>query len=194
MRHSWQRFDRMHRGCTVTDRLLCNDTADFSAVPDVSYDPNYTPTSGTTDLFVGPGLSPDSAYAPGYSPVVPDTTQLNLPGQLNGLPGGGASSGTVTASDPMGINAVHTAPGVNPTPTGGYMQSLAQVAAAASQSFSTFVKGSPSVAVPAAKSPLTGGIGGALSLTTPTGGTNWLLVGGVLALLAIGVVVVVKYA
>lgn len=139
-------------------------------------------------------LSPDSAYMPGYSPVVPDVSMLNLPGQLPGIPGGGASNGGYHASDPSGINVVHTDPAVNPTPSGGYMQALAQIAAAASQSFTTFVKGSPSVAIPAAKTPTSGGLGGALSLTTPQGTTNWTTIAIIAALGIVGVVLVVKYA
>lgn len=139
-------------------------------------------------------LSPDSAYMPGYTPVVPDMSALNLPGQLPGIPGGGASNGGYYTSDPAGMNVLHTDPKVNPTQSGGYMQALAQIAAAASQSFTTFVKGSPSVAIPAAKTPTHGGLGGALSLTTPQGTTNWTTIAIIAGLGIIGVVLVVKYA
>lgn len=140
-------------------------------------------------------LSPDSAYMPGYSPVVPDMSFLNLPGQLPGIPGGAASNGGYHTSDSSGINAIYTDPAVNPTPSGGYMQALAQIAAAASQSFTTFVKGSPSVAIPPSKVPTSyGSLGGALSLTTPQGTTNWTTIGIIALVGVIGIVLVVKLA
>lgn len=135
-----------------------------------------------------------SGYSSAYTPVVPDTTSLNLPGQLPGIPGGGASNGGVGASDPSGINMVHTDPKVNPTQTGGFMQALAQIAAAGSQSFTTFVKGSPSVGIPGAKTPVSGGIGGAFSLTTATGATNWTTIAIIVGVLGVGAFLVVKYA
>lgn len=168
-------------------------SVDFSAVPDVN---SYVTDSGqfvAVDSSGGfPGSSID-AWSPNYTPVVPDTTPLNLPGQFN-IPGGIASNGGMGASDPSGINVVHTDPTVNPTPSGGYMHDLALIAASAQQSFQAFVKGSPSVAIPGAKYPTGRNIGGALSLTTPTGGVNWWVVGGAIALMAVGAFVVVKYA
>ena len=159
--------------------------------PSAFLSPAQQYTQSIDDNF---SLSPDSAYMPGYSPVVPDVSMLNLPGQLPGIPGGGASNGGYFASDPSGINVLHTDPAVNPTPSGGYMQALAQIAAAASQSFTTFVKGSPSVAIPQAKTPTSGGLGGAFSLTTPQGTTNWTAIAIIAGIGIIGAVLVVKYA
>lgn len=156
---------------------------------DISVTQGYTPA---TSPFGPSPISPDDVYNVGYSPVVPDTTGLNLPGQLPGIPGGGASNGGSAASDPSGINVLHTDPTVNPTPTGGYMQALAQVAAAASQSFTTYVKGSPSVAIPAARTPLST-ISGALSLTSATGQTNWTTVFIIVGILGVGGFLLIKY-
>jgi hypothetical protein len=98
------------------------------------------------------------------------------------------------ASDSAGVNMVYTDPKVNPTPSGGFMQSLAQIAAAGAQSFSTFVKGSPSVGIPAMKTPVKGGASGAFSLTTPTGQTNWTTIAIIVGVLGVGAFLVVKYA
>lgn len=144
-------------------------------------------SGGGNDLYTS---SFDAAYGPN-GPVVPDASMLPLPGQLVGLPGGGASNGGIHTSD--GINMVYLDPAVNPTPSGGYMTALAQIAAAASNSFTTFVKGSPQVAIPRAKTP-TSTVGGAFSLTTPQGTTNWTTIAIVAALGIIGAVLVVKYA
>jgi hypothetical protein len=138
-------------------------------------------------------------YTDGYVPpsglVVPDASVINLPGQIPGIPGGGASNGGIGASDPSGINVLHADPSVNPTPTGGYVQALASIAASASSAFTTYVKGSPSVGIPAARRPLgTPSLGGALSLTTPQGTTNWTTVAILIALMGVGGFLLYKYA
>jgi hypothetical protein len=167
---------------------------DFSTVPDVNSYVNDTGQFVSVDASTGfgPGTSSDQ-WSSNYVPVVPDTSSLNLPGQFN-IPGGLASNGAVGASDPSGINMIHTDPTVNPTPTGGFLHDLALIASATQAGMQAFVKGSPSVAIPGARLPVGKNAGGAFSLTTPQGGVNWLVVGGAIALFAVGAVLVVKYA
>lgn len=172
---------------SLVGRNICYATP--AILPD-----DFDITSLDTPAAFNQGFQTNDSFFGAGGPVVPDTSALNLPGQLPGIPGGGASNGAVYSSDPMGMSALHTSAAVNPTPTGGYMDDLAKIVAAASSSFSTFVKGSPSVAVPAARTPVSGGLAGALSLTTPTGQTNWTTIGIVAVVLVVGAVLVVKYA
>lgn len=157
-------------GPPTPDSLVGNSTTDISS-------PNFD--------YSTLSVSGDDSFALGNQ-VVPDASGLDLAGQFPGLPGGGASNGGVTTTDSSGINALYLHPAVNPTPTGGYMPTLMAVVASAAQGFSTYAKGSPSVAIPGARTPLGSVRGGALSLTTATGGTNWLLIGGVVVV-AVGV-------
>jgi hypothetical protein len=121
--------------------------------------------------------------------VVPDTTSLPLPGQLPGIPGGGASNGVTAATDSSGINGLYLSPLVNPTPTGGYMTAAAQVVASASGAFTTYVKGSPSVAIPPVQVPISTGLAGLF--TTSTGATNWTVVGLVVVAGLLGILFIV---
>jgi len=182
-----KRFRIDHVKPSLVGRSVCY--ASPAILPD-----DFDITSLDTPAVFNQGWQSNDSYYGAGGPVVPDTSSLNLPGQLPGIPGGGASNGAVYTSDPMGMSALHTSASVNPTPTGGYMDDLAKIVAAASSSFSTFVKGSPSVAVPAARTPVSGGLAGALSLTTPTGQTNWTTIGIIAILGVVGVVLVVKYA
>jgi hypothetical protein len=115
-------------------------------------------------------------YPSAGNSVVPnyDLSMLDLPGQLDSIPGGNGANGAFPggASDPSGMNSVYIDAGVNPTPTGGYMNVLASIVGAASTGFSTYAKGSPSVATPRPLLP-----GGSLTAKTMTGRTNWLVIG-----------------
>jgi hypothetical protein len=115
--------------------------------------------------YDGSGLS----VLPNYS-----LSNLDLPGQLDNFPGGiGANSAYPGgAADPSGMNSLYLDPGVNPSPTGGYLNVLASVANAAASGFSTFAKGSPSVATPRPLLP-----GGSITSSQLTGKTNWLVIG-----------------
>lgn len=135
----------------------------------------------------------DVGYNPGYSPVVPDTSFLDLPGQFLSMPGGSNANGANASADSTGVNQIYVDPHVNPTPTGGYMAALLQVAQAGMQAFTTYAKGSPAVAIPAARTPLGKSIGGSF-LMTPQGTTNWLAIGGIILLGIGGIVLVIKYA
>jgi hypothetical protein len=139
-------------------------------------------------------MSATDAYYAGLadSAVVPDTSTIDLPGQLPGIPGGYASNGAIVAADPSGINALHTDPAVNPVPTGGYMPVAQAVLLAAAQGFSTFAKGSPSVAIPGARYP-NNVVKGGNFLTTPTGATNWMTIGIIVVAGIVGLVVLAKY-
>jgi len=153
------------------------------------------PSPDIPDYVNPPAADPGSSTDPwsaNYTPVVPDASSLNLAGQLPGLPGGGASDGLVHTSD--GINGVYLDPAVNPTPTGGYMTALAQIATAAASGFTTYAKGSPSVAIPRPRVPSSLSGSGVLSLTTPQGTTNWTTIAIIAGLAIIGAVLVVKYA
>jgi hypothetical protein len=153
---------------------------------------NTVDDSGSNILANSGGISDQNIQDLGYSPVVPDTSGIDLPGQLVGIPGGGASNGAVYGADPSGINALHLSPSVNPTPTGGYMPALVAVANAAAQGFSTYSKGSPSVAIPAVKRPIvSSGVAGLF--TTPTGATNWTVIGLVVVAGVVGMIVLAKY-
>lgn len=144
--------------------------------------------------YTGQGaVGADIGYIPGYSPVVPDISFLDLPGQFISIPGGAVSNGANASADSSGINQIYVDPAVNPTPTGGYMSALLAVAQAGMQAFTTYAKGSPSVATPQAKMP-SGKTFGAGILTNPQGGTNWFVVGGVVFLGMVGLVVLAKYA
>lgn len=140
----------------------------------------YSETDAAMAALTGDG------YSPGYTPVVPDTSFIDLSGQFISIPGGSVANGATHISDSSGINAIYKDPAVNPVPTGGYMTALAQVANAAMQSFTTFIKGSPSVATPGAKLPTGATVGGGL-LVNAQGQTNWLLIGGV-AVVGIGII------
>jgi hypothetical protein len=126
------------------------------------------------------GAAPDQSSSPIYSTVLSNSqlAQLDLPGQLDSFPGGASTPGMYPggSADPSGINSVHLSPTVNPTPTGGYMSVAAAIAAAASTGFSTYAKGSPSVATPPPMYP-----GGSMTSGMLTGQTNWLVVGAVVA-------------
>lgn len=140
-------------------------------------------------------IGADINYSPTITPVVPDTTGLPLPGQIAGLPGGNASNGAVGASDSAGVNMLYLDPTVNPTPTGGYMKGAMDLITAGLNAFSTYAKGSPQVGIPAARQPASRpAVGGALSLTTASGQTNWMLIGGVVLVGVIGMVVIAKWA
>jgi hypothetical protein len=137
------------------------------------------------------GLATVAQYEAADNLVVPDTSNIDLPGQFLSIPGGAASPGAAAPADPSGINSLYLSPAVNPTPTGGYMTTAAAVLSSAAQGFSTFAKGSPSVAIPAARPAVAGassigGLFGGLNTTT-----NWLIVGGVVI---VGVVVLVYIA
>lgn len=137
------------------------------------------------------GTAPD-LYIASMSNVVPDASYLDLPGQLPGIPGGFASNGASAPSDPMGMSSLYTDPAVNPVPTGGYMPVAAAILQAAAQGFSTFAKGSPSVAIPGARYP-NNMVRGGNFLTTPTGGTNWMTVGVIVVAGIVGLVVLAKF-
>lgn len=118
-----------------------------------------------------------------------DLSNVDLPGQFDSMPGGSDISGAFPggAADPSGINSLFLSSGANPTPTGGYMSTLAQVAQSAATGFSTYAKGSPSVATP---KPLTPGstIAGATgAAAVASGQTNWLVIGAVIVV-GLGVV------
>lgn len=129
----------------------------------------------------GMAIAMDTNYVladvPGYAPVVPDTSGIDLPGQFLSMPGGESTNGSAIVSDGAGANAVYTDPKVNPNPTGGWMQLGQSVMNLAAQSMRTFSQGSPSPGVPQARRPLQAS--SIFSTTTATGGTNWLLIGGV---------------
>ena len=105
-----------------------------------------------------------------------DLSWLDLPGQLDSIPGGYSNPGAYPggASDPSGINSLFLDSSINPNPTGGYMSTLASIATAAASGFSTYAKGSPSVATPRPLMP-----GSTITASAATGKTNWLLIGGV---------------
>jgi len=114
---------------------------------------------------------------PDYTPVVPDPTALDLPGQFASMPGGFSTNGSAVVSDGAGANAVYMDPNANPNPTGGWMQIANSIMGLAAQGMKTYSQGTPTPAIPAARRPISTS---AFSLTTPTGQTNWLMVGGVI--------------
>jgi hypothetical protein len=115
--------------------------------------------------------------APDYTPVVPDPTYLDLAGQFQSMPGGASNNGSTIVADGAGANAVYTDPTVNPNPTGGWMQVATSVMNLAAQGMKTYSQGTPTPAIPAARKPVS--MASTFALTTPTGQTNWLLVGGI---------------
>lgn len=124
----------------------------------------------------------------GYTPVVPDTTGLDLPGQFLSMPGGQSTNGSTIVSDGAGANAVFPDPTANPTPNGGWMQLGSSIMNLAAQSMRTFSQGSPTPAVPGVRRPLQQ----PSVFVNPTGGTNWLAVGGVIAV-GVGVLFAIAY-
>lgn len=140
----------------------------------------------TDDTSIGDFSGNGYDYSPGGSVLDNySLANLDLPGQFDSIPGGFTQDGAFPggAADPSGINSLFLSPHVNPTPTGGYMPVLAAVAQAAASGFSTYAKGSPSVAIPAPRLP-----GGSLSTPMLTGKTNWLVIGVVIAA-GLGVIV-----
>lgn len=167
------------------------DGSDFSTIDFSSSGAAVDVGAGAT---MGLGNPADDIYtAPPVNSVVPDTSNIDLPGQLSGIPGGDASDGGMAAADPSGVNQIYKTAAVNPTPTGGYMSALSSIAASAASAFTTFVKGSPSVAVPAAKSTAGKTATGGGLLTTAAGTTNWTTIAIIVAVGIAGIVIVVKY-
>jgi hypothetical protein len=120
----------------------------------------------------------DFYNSPDYTPVVPDTSNLDLPGQFDSMPGGYSTPGGFYSADPSGANVIYTDPSANPNPTGGWQTVASQVLSLAAQGARTYAAGSPTTAIPPARKPLhTSSL-----LTTPTGQTNWLIVGGAVVL------------
>lgn len=138
---------------------------------------------------LGGDLASNESYNLGENLVVPDPTQVNLPGQFASMPGGANINSGIATPDG---NAIYTDPNANATPTGGYLSALASVAASASKAMTTFIAGSPSVAIPAAKIPQGKTVGGGF-LTTSTGATNWTTVGIIVVVGIVGLVVLAKY-
>ncbi len=107
-----------------------------------------------------------------FANVFNDVGSINLGGQMDGMPGGGASNGSWYTADPAGVNIIYNDPSVNPNQTGGW-QSIAQsILQLGSQAFLTFERGTPSVATPPPRPIQTGGqayvpptVGGASSGT-----------------------------
>jgi hypothetical protein len=134
---------------------------------------NLADSSTMNEADVTTGLSVTS-----YPTVMPNDNLalLDLPGQMSNFPGGGSTAGAFPggAADPSGINSLYLTSSVNPTPTGDWMKTAASIAASAASGFTTFAKGSPSVATPR---PLMPGSSIAKS-TMYTGATNWLFIGG----------------
>lgn len=119
----------------------------------------------------------DYANAPDYTPVVPDTSSLDLPGQFDSLPGGSSANGGYLTSDGSGMNVIYSDPTVNPTPTGGWMQVAASVASAAQQGMRAYSSGTPTPAIPPIRMP----VQSPSLFTTAQGGTNWPVIGLVVA-------------
>lgn len=130
-------------------------------------------------------------YTVDYTPVVPSSDALGAAmAAAAGVPFVPTTSGPT--ADPSGISAINYNAAVNPTPTGGWMQTAQSILNAATKGFSTFTSGSPSAAIPAARNSLGKSIGG--PLTTSTGATNWPLIALILAGAGIGIWALVKYA
>lgn len=143
----------------------------------------YNPVTGGYDSSSDSSISGAGMDTSTIPSVLPnwELSGMDLPGQLNSFPGGMSANGAFPggAADPSGMNSLYLHPSVNPTPTGGYMNTLAQIAAAAASGFSTYAKGSPSVATPRPLLP------GSRIAARPgmLGGssTNWLVIGIVVA-------------
>jgi hypothetical protein len=119
------------------------------------------------------------------TPVVPDTSGLDLPGQFVSMPGGSNVNGGIATSDPAGMNVLYPNPNANPNPTGGYLQTATALMQLAQQGMKTFASGSTSPAIPAARKPL--------SLSGPfvnpvTGQTNWPMVAGIIGVGIVGLI------
>jgi hypothetical protein len=128
---------------------------------------------GSAAGLAGSDIS-DLYSTPDYTPVVPDVSSLDLPGQFDSMPGGSSTNGGYLSADPSGMNVIYTDGSVNPNPTGDWQKIASQVVSLAAQGARTFAAGSPTTAIPPARRPLqTSSL-----LTTPTGQTNWLLIGG----------------
>lgn len=151
--------------------------------------------NGLSYVDYSSGVGVDTTYTPGGNQILPDLSQVDLAGQFLSFPGGMSTGNGVGASDSSGVNSIYIDPTVNPTPTGGYLDALAKIAAIGMNAFTTYSKGSPSVAIPGARQPASNRtVGGALGLTTATGGTNWLAIGIVVVAGLAGIVWLVKKA
>lgn len=149
-----------------------------------AYGPQPTDETVATNWLVDQGFIVD-----------PGLYNIDLPGQLDGAPGGGLTSGVTYASDPAGIGTVSTNPIVNPNPTGGWMTALTATLAAATSGFTAFEKGSPSVAIPRPAVPNQSVLGKIFSPPVPgSGGGVGPFSWGALALIGVGVVGLVVIA
>lgn len=149
-------------------------------------------SNGNTDTISSSDALTNFVESPDYSPVVPDTSGVDLPGQLPSTPGGAVAFGPFPGQggvDPVGINQIYLDAKINPTPTANYMPIAAQLLQLAQQSMKTFASGSPSPAIPGPRRPL--------QTTSPfinptTGGTNYMMV-GLVVIVGVGVLVALAY-
>ena len=118
----------------------------------------------------------NSVSSPDYTPVVPDTSMLDLSGQFPSMPGGYIAMGPPLSADPSGMNVIATNPAVNPNPTGNWQGIASQIMGLAAQGMRTFSAGSPSTAIPPARRPLNTQT---LFAAPGSSKTNWLVIGGV---------------
>jgi hypothetical protein len=127
--------------------------------------------------------------------VDPGLYNIDLPGQIDGAPGGGITSGVTYAADPSGINTISTNPVVNPTPTGGWMSAITSTLAAATAGFTAYEKGSPSVAIPKPQVPSQSVLGKIFAPPVPgSGGGIGPFSWGAIAFIGLGVVGLVVIA
>ena len=125
--------------------------------------------------------------------IAPDVSGVDLGGFMPGgftyspqSPGGGMSA------DPFGITAISGNPAVNPNKTGDWMTTAQLLLNSANKAFTTYVSGSPSVAIPPAKKP-TGLFSTGTTVGTTTG-VNWPVVGGAVAVGVVALFLLAKYA
>jgi hypothetical protein len=143
--------------------------------PAISDQPTDVSASGEPLYSVDYGVGTSDGFNPSPTPTVfPDITTADLPGQMAGLPGGGQGNGSIiTDGSHNSLYIANPNPSPGSIPQGGnYLPLLSSVVTAAGNSFSAYVKGSPSVAIPPPRRPSGGVLSSVLS-----GSTNWMVIG-----------------
>lgn len=145
----------------------------------------FDPVSGEA-LTVNPGTSgTDVVYSSITGDAIPDPSAIGTAASggdwlTNGFSGSNPAGNVNLPADPMGGTTVLTGP-TNPNNNGGWENALASVLSSAQKAMTTYVAGSPQVAIPPVRRPANLTSAQLSSLGLPAG-VNWTVVG-----IAIGV-------
>lgn len=153
---------------------------------------DFSDTAGISSVLTDQGGGMDITPIGQVDGVLPSSNDISTVGQIsNGAFIGPPSPFT---SDPSGMNSTigGNSSVRNPNPTGGWEALASNIIGSASKAFGSFVSGSPSAAVMAAKKPT--GLTTGNVFTTASGTTNWALIAVIVLAAGVGIYAVVKLA